>query len=1120
MKLATLDQSFGEILRAEFSLIAAPGDVSSWRDRLLRIERMDDGRLEAHGSGGQGAIVVPEGRKADRFIDRIVDGGADALVWAVDASQTHLVVQGHVLRDVRPIPQGLVVGLGAAAPELKVFLDAEGLATSVGEELVLAQGDGERLGVLVALPARPEEDRFEIHGPRYRLEVRHRSGQPVVVRLIKSVKKRPALSWLAGPVRFVDGTEAAVADEATRAQLLAIPREGTYLGRWRKYNDIERRLVVERAAARGVARYLGSPVIETRGEHKLLVFQLAEEPPPSLAELAEQADVHLGVLDREGIEAFGMSAQHYFKHWELPKEERDAVAPARARLLAGHGLGRPVLLPGDECALAVEVKGIVSAQDIPIDGWLTIDLRGETVRLDRREQAMRILEEHQSRLARLHDLVEGRGPGRGVARMRRVTKAVTRGVQEAMGEAEINESQRNAILAALRTPDVALILGPPGTGKTAVIRAIVRLLGELDRDLGVRTHVLLSAFQHDAVDEVMKDVTLCGMSGFRVGGPSGEGVGSAEELRLAQAEKWAAPRIERALREAAKLPEEPIARAWRLAEERFVAWRADSGGSDCTRAAIAEIEDLLRPYLDGEVADALAKAWSRQQQEPPRPRSLGLDSADEARLVERLAGLRTSREAFIDDGPRQARRLLDFCEAAGVELDDTARGTIEEASVVMPGRLPEDDLLQRLQACQQEIRRTVQGGHAGLRVPAPDPQAEAAMRTALNQAARRVVRSAEGARRALEEFARALRADLPGLASTMERYAQALGATNQQSVRAGVERDYELADHDMVIVDEAARANPLDLLIPLVRGERIILVGDPNQLPHVLESRVEEELEQDGNQEAKKILGESLFERLWRLCEQWTAADGIPRAVQLNEQYRMHPELGTFVSRNFYERRERDAPLDKTKEVRNGKVIDPRLHEHRFPSFEGRVGAWIDVPWHLGREEQERGSRSRVRPVEIDLVWRLVELVRREDPSASIGVITFYKDQALRIARRLGVGLGEGDALRVGTVDAFQGRQFDTVILSTVRANDIRGTDDEARTSRIGFLALPNRLCVAMSRARKLLVVVGCKETTAGIAPTDASPRSAAPDSACWQLARFYNDVCGGVPFQLPKGAR
>src|SRR5438093_13567 len=84
---------------------------------------------------------------------------------------------------------------------------------------------------------------------------------------------------------------------------------------------------------------------------------------------------------------------------------------------------------------------------------------------------------------------------------------------------------------------------------------------------------------------------------------------------------------------------------------------------------------------------------------------------------------------------------------------------------------------------------------------------------------------------------------------------------------------------------------------------------------------------------------------------------------------------------------------------------------------------------------------------------------------------------------------------------------------SQIRANGVRGEGEEAKRARIGFLALPNRLCVAMSRARCLLVVVGCKETVAGVPEPGQPPKTAAPDTACWQLASFYEEICEGRPF-------
>ena len=105
-----------------------------------------------------------------------------------------------------------------------------------------------------------------------------------------------------------------------------------------------------------------------------------------------------------------------------------------------------------------------------------------------------------------------------------------------------------------------------------------------------------------------------------------------------------------------------------------------------------------------------------------------------------------------------------------------------------------------------------------------------------------------------------------------------------------------------VIVDEAARSNPLDLLIPMSLAERrIILVGDHRQLPHLLEPDIEREIERSAQEETRSALQQSLFEKLFTELRKREKSDGVKRTVTLNTQYRMHPLLGRFVSEQFYE---------------------------------------------------------------------------------------------------------------------------------------------------------------------------------------------------------------------------
>ena len=301
-------------------------------------------------------------------------------------------------------------------------------------------------------------------------------------------------------------------------------------------------------------------------------------------------------------------------------------------------------------------------------------------------------------------------------------------------------------------------------------------------------------------------------------------------------------------------------------------------------------------------------------------------------------------------------------------------------------------------------------------------------------------------------------------------------------------------EFDTVVIDEAARANPLDLFVPMAMARRrIILVGDHRQLPHLVQRELEDEVisRRSLTEAQAKAYEQSLFERLVKQLREQEKVDGIRRVVMLNKQYRMHPTLGNFISKQFYE-------SEGLGVLYSGRPAEDFTHS--IPGYQGKCAAWLDVPLKDGEEEfLKPGYERRAEAISIAKeVRRIADLC---GPSLSIGVISFYRAQCERILDALAdEGLAEKEEgeiriartyrrtesgeerLRVGTVDAFQGKEFDVVFLSIVRANAImvpeqkEGQDRERFLNRkYGHLRLENRLNVAMSRQRKLLVAVGDK---------------------------------------------
>ena len=115
------------------------------------------------------------------------------------------------------------------------------------------------------------------------------------------------------------------------------------------------------------------------------------------------------------------------------------------------------------------------------------------------------------------------------------------------------------------------------------------------------------------------------------------------------------------------------------------------------------------------------------------------------------------------------------------------------------------------------------------------------------------------------------------------------------------------------------------------------------------------------------------------------------------------------------------------------------------------------------------------RQCEVDRIQKELSLILAKNADYKIGIITFYSAQAKLLNDMVRANFpSDVDRIRVGTVDAFQGKEFDIVLLSVVRSNN-----EEELHRRVGFLDNDNRLCVAFSRAKRLLVAVGDSKTVA-----------------------------------------
>lgn len=235
---------------------------------------------------------------------------------------------------------------------------------------------------------------------------------------------------------------------------------------------------------------------------------------------------------------------------------------------------------------------------------------------------------------------------------------------------------------------------------------------------------------------------------------------------------------------------------------------------------------------------------------------------------------------------------------------------------------------------------------------------------------------------------------------------------------------------DVAIVDEAAQTTIPSVLIPLSKAERFILAGDHNQLPPTIQNK-------------NKELEESLFEKLIKKFPQ--------QSQLLKKQYRMNKTLMNFPNKEFY-----NNELICDKSVRNSKI---KKLKSKYDN--GKPLIFIDTQnMKNNKELLQNNSNSYVNKLEAKLSSNLADEYINSKISTDVGIITSYANQA-KLVRKMTTS-------EVETVDGFQGREKEVIIISTVRSNS---------QGDIGFLDNPRRLNVALTRASKKLIIIGNSKT-------------------------------------------
>lgn len=653
------------------------------------------------------------------------------------------------------------------------------------------------------------------------------------------------------------------------------------------------------------------------------------------------------------------------------------------------------------------------------------------------------------------------------------------------GTGRPNSAQKTLIERALLVPDLLLALGPPGTGKTDTIREIVA------RQAALGKRVLVTSKNNKAVDNVLdglKNVQALRIGREEVVAPEVRallidnlaeamqqkimsGIQPVQENLDGIQDRW--PLVQHAIDLLAQLAVD-----WRLAQagleheltnlenwqqatytrverllerqkkhSQLMSARLDEAASraDGLRQRLEGIQRFSQMPLIGPImivlADQMAQNWQAASQQH-REALLEVRKSRE--------NLRRSWEAYrhFVTASEQALQFKQAVARAEAGLAEVRTGLSQAIGDLtrLSGSLP------RLNETSPRSGETLSGAPVMPMAFASPSEIEALLAkwrqwSELNQQRKGL----------LQEWRELLQTRHQALYPALIRRAEVVGAT---CIGIATDLRFEDLEFDLVIADEAGQIQVMDLLVPLVRARRAVLVGDHLQLPPVVEPEITQKIRENEpeNQELGEWLEKSLFERL--IERETTPASN---RVMLNTQYRMPRQIADFISGQFY----------------GGNYHTGSDGEQPEAFFTGSPLVFVDTMKEVRHFEQRaEDSQGYFNPTEARLISDL--LLAYQSKGVEAGVIVPYKKQAEVIRRELRhrqSGLSEDDLVsRVATVDSFQGKELDVIIFGFTRSN---------AEGRIGFLTELRRLNVSLTRARQQLVLVGDSQTLANTPDQD-----------------------------------
>lgn len=717
------------------------------------------------------------------------------------------------------------------------------------------------------------------------------------------------------------------------------------------------------------------------------------------------------------------------------------------------------------------------------EGYLSISNFGSETIYHRRLEAIRRIRTNQAAKKNILSLINGNPLHNKRNKKVYQAESFLREIKHAFKGKMPNKSQMDAIEVAINTPDFCIIQGPPGCGKTSLINAIDECLSKIDSSKHKYGASLSTAYQRESTKNMIASKLINGVPVPYITNHKDNKIyieshfipyinGIAEKLK----NKY--PHLVNTIGESTAAN----VLTYHLSKFKKETITLDELSYMLNDLINTTEESLLGSEINdlNDLIDEVNSALS----------SIIKPKSNEALYYIRM--IPSTEASFDDDGLNTFIRAKVNLNIIDSELYDEHLNTLH--SEFRENR-PDFEIVKKIKNDLIFLTKNITQTNRNIIINEKAYNLLERIKTRLDD------KSIRDNDQLLIEYIDSFVNNPLRVRQALESWITSVAATHQISgdIKAipQTDKDAKHVEYDNVLIDEAARSCPPDLLIPITCAKnRIIMVGDHKQLPQFVNDEVLNKVDVDEviKNQMKDV---SMFEYLISTTKKLEKNDHLNRFITLNEQYRMPKVLGDFISNSFYPEIGIKSPL--------GNPNNNEIFNQTLPHISGKCMIWCDVPHGIETKEGKGYSNED----EARVIAKLVSdfLYDEANQNLDIGVITFYRDQVHEIKNQLlkfnVFILDENkikcnskfeERIKIDTVDAFQGLECDIVILSMVRSNPFSKFEQRS----FGFLKDERRLCVALSRQKRCLIVVG---NGSGMLNTDVSR------SSVRALSNYY-DMC------------